>query len=253
MAKRWIQIESGARPRKERTSCKHCHDVIWRKPRRTRSGRYYVETCVCKDCSIENRASLRPTLAVQLTEGLVITNNVEKRLQQSAIAEIPKSLIHYSSEIGFWTVLLCCWTLGILYSIGDLPKPDNNGIRWIIAFAWFGVPFCPAFLVLEILSGPEKEREERIQQRVVELAQQRSQRIQERETFYSSPEWKLLRDIVIFEEGKWCRHCNIMIGADADVTVDHIFPRSKYPERSLERDNLQVLCRSCNSAKGDRD
>jgi hypothetical protein len=39
-------------------------------------------------------------------------------------------------------------------------------------------------------------------------------------------------------------------GTDRDICVDHIRPRKKFKELELEFDNLQVLCRSCNSWKG---
>jgi hypothetical protein len=35
--------------------------------------------------------------------------------------------------------------------------------------------------------------------------------------------------------------------------VDHVKPRSKYPELALDLDNLQILCAACNTRKGDRD
>lgn len=43
-----------------------------------------------------------------------------------------------------------------------------------------------------------------------------------------------------------CRHC----GTRRNLSCDHIHPESKGGEATL--DNLQTLCRSCNSAKGDR-
>lgn len=63
--------------------------------------------------------------------------------------------------------------------------------------------------------------------------------------FYSSPLWRKLRKEVLDQYGARCMHC----GAAQDVTVDHIKPRSRYPELELEPENMQVLCRSCNSSK----
>lgn len=46
--------------------------------------------------------------------------------------------------------------------------------------------------------------------------------------------------------GNVCLHC----GATEDLTIDHIVPRVRGGTNDPE--NLQVLCRSCNSKKGDR-
>lgn len=43
-----------------------------------------------------------------------------------------------------------------------------------------------------------------------------------------------------------CAHC----GSDANICVDHIVPVAKFGGN--ERENLQPLCRSCNSSKRDR-
>jgi hypothetical protein len=37
---------------------------------------------------------------------------------------------------------------------------------------------------------------------------------------------------------------------DGAPHIDHIKPRSKYPELELDEDNLQVLCKDCNYGKG---
>jgi 5-methylcytosine-specific restriction endonuclease McrA len=37
---------------------------------------------------------------------------------------------------------------------------------------------------------------------------------------------------------------------DIALEVDHVKPRSKYPELALDLDNTQILCRACNSKKG---
>lgn len=51
----------------------------------------------------------------------------------------------------------------------------------------------------------------------------------------------------IFERDEYrCRHC----GGYIDLSLDHIVPWSK--GGSDEPDNLQTLCRSCNSRKRDR-
>lgn len=51
------------------------------------------------------------------------------------------------------------------------------------------------------------------------------------------------------EQHPFCKEC----GTTKDLTVDHIIPLvDLHPELRYEISNLQVLCRRCNSRKGDR-
>jgi 5-methylcytosine-specific restriction endonuclease McrA len=43
------------------------------------------------------------------------------------------------------------------------------------------------------------------------------------------------------------------IDVNVPIHIDHIKPRSKYPELELEFDNLQVLCATCNVKKSNID
>ena len=57
------------------------------------------------------------------------------------------------------------------------------------------------------------------------------------------------RDIfarIAARDGAFCRHC----GRTSDLTLDHIKPLAR--GGTSDDDNLQLLCRSCNSRKGDR-
>ena len=60
----------------------------------------------------------------------------------------------------------------------------------------------------------------------------------------------MIRRQVIKQKGRVCAECGHRILKNNDITVDHIKPRSKYPELSLKIENLRVLCRSCNAKKG---
>ena len=64
--------------------------------------------------------------------------------------------------------------------------------------------------------------------------------------FYWSDAWRDLRYRVLVKFGRSCMACGVM-GSPAHV--DHIKPRSKYPELELTFDNLQVLCEACNMGK----
>lgn len=67
--------------------------------------------------------------------------------------------------------------------------------------------------------------------------------------FYRSWEWKKARFETLKRYGAICMLC----GSDKYIVVDHIKPRSKYPELELDLDNLQVLCNDCNMGKSNDD
>jgi hypothetical protein len=58
------------------------------------------------------------------------------------------------------------------------------------------------------------------------------------------PSLSALREIVFERDDGRCRHC----GVTERLSLDHIYPKSL--GGSDELDNLQTLCRSCNSRKG---
>ena len=62
-------------------------------------------------------------------------------------------------------------------------------------------------------------------------------------------EWKRLRKQVFENYGEVCLKC----GSTYDIVVDHIIPYSKNKKLATDVNNLQPLCRSCNSVKGNRD
>ena len=65
----------------------------------------------------------------------------------------------------------------------------------------------------------------------------------------SPTKWKHLRKEVFDKYGKLCLKC----GASDDIVVDHIIPYSKNKNLATDINNLQPLCRSCNSKKGNRE
>lgn len=72
------------------------------------------------------------------------------------------------------------------------------------------------------------------------------------QVFYESREWQELRYKAIkLSDGK-CQACGIN-GKETQIHVDHIKPRSKYPELELVLSNLQILCRPCNLGKSNLD
>lgn len=68
--------------------------------------------------------------------------------------------------------------------------------------------------------------------------------------FYDTIQWQKLRYKAIKLYGKTCHCCG---ASEVEIHVDHIKPRSKYPQLELEINNLQILCRACNLGKSNTD
>lgn len=73
------------------------------------------------------------------------------------------------------------------------------------------------------------------------------------EEFLSSFAWRRLRMEVLKEQGRRCKCCGATPDDGVRMHVDHIKPRKLFPELSLEKSNLQVLCEVCNHGKGNWD
>jgi hypothetical protein len=71
-------------------------------------------------------------------------------------------------------------------------------------------------------------------------------------TFYERQEWKALRYRVLRNNGNKCLSCNRTNLDGVILHVDHIKPRSIYPELALTESNLQVLCADCNFGKSNK-
>ena len=71
-------------------------------------------------------------------------------------------------------------------------------------------------------------------------------------SFYSSREWLELRYKALAKFGAICQCCGATT-ATSIMHVDHILPKSKYPEKALDIDNLQILCKECNLGKSNKD
>ncbi|EBL2669804.1 HNH endonuclease [Salmonella enterica] len=72
-------------------------------------------------------------------------------------------------------------------------------------------------------------------------------------TFYQSTEWRRLRYQALKLYGAKCACCGRSAKHGRVMHVDHIKPRSKYPELALEITNLQILCDECNVSKSNTD
>lgn len=75
-------------------------------------------------------------------------------------------------------------------------------------------------------------------------------RRQKDKDFFESREWRELRYRVLLKHGRRCMCCGATPDQGVILHVDHVKPRSRYPELELSFDNLQVLCENCNLGKG---
>ncbi len=67
--------------------------------------------------------------------------------------------------------------------------------------------------------------------------------------FYQTSEWKALRYAAINYYGRDCACCGATYEDSKRIHVDHIKPRSIYPEIALSLENVQILCDDCNYGK----
>lgn len=78
------------------------------------------------------------------------------------------------------------------------------------------------------------------------------QRNTQQTSFYESDEWRALRYKALELNGGACQCCGRSRKHGVVLHVDHIKPRSKYPELQLALDNLQILCEDCNLGKSNK-
>lgn len=72
--------------------------------------------------------------------------------------------------------------------------------------------------------------------------------------FYKSREWQELRWKALKASNGCCVYCGRSRTAHGVIMhVDHIKPRSRFPDLALVLSNLQVLCEDCNMGKGTKD
>ena len=70
--------------------------------------------------------------------------------------------------------------------------------------------------------------------------------------FYRCRSWLELRYAVLAKRGSECECCGLTRAKGVVIHVDHIRPRSKFPQLELVESNLQVLCDLCNIGKSNK-
>jgi len=188
----------------------------------------------------------QPNCNMEIADGLVVTRNVRERLLKQSHLEIPFTKRLRWSElcegIGIYSSLIIIFVLIFTYYF------SNEYALLLVICAITG--YFIALLGNHIQKIESAKHGQKVNARLEHLARSRQQRIDEASMFYASSEWRLVRNQFLQEQGRICQECGQEIKDDFDLTVDHIKPRSKFPELALDVSNLRVLCRSCNSTKG---
>lgn len=197
------------------------------------------------------RVRRAPNVPVELADNLVVTTAVKKQLKSKAMSEIPETVAVKLGGLIEDFVFPMFWLPGIII----IWKSDEFSLTLgiVIFFLYFVFPYTIYKIMSHILAVPRAERIEKIDKKILDLAWERKKRIEERDQFYSSPEWVIIRGQIIEKEGNICALCGVKIRKKADITVDHIKPRSANLDLALDKNNLRVLCRRCNSQKGNRE
>lgn len=187
----------------------------------------------------ENREYKFPKINVSIADGIIVTENVRNRLRRQAKHAVGPNPAYWLARIIPLIIVLC--TVYLIRTVGQ--DPDSGFKLTVTMFGGFFLA-CLSFGIF----GGAWERQ--VDVKITELAKARKKKIEEQLRFYNSPEWGIIREQIIREQGRFCQECGREIKDDFDLTVDHIKPRSKFPEFALDASNLRVLCRSCNSTKG---
>ena len=112
-------------------------------------------------------------------------------------------------------------------------------------------PKCAAPRGVACSGKPGRERKSVHRERMVTAGQWVE--IKPGDNFYLTPQWRAVRYRALRKYGGCCQCCGARATPNHPIHVDHIKPRSRYPELSLRLDNLQVLCEDCNKGKSDTD
>ena len=192
------------------------------------------------------RKKMRTNENINITDDIIVTENVKKRLHKKANTAIP-----FSKKFKIFDKLFYIGgPISVALSIYALTSEASYSWIFLIAGAILMIISIHGFD--HITTQEAINRNAVVDNELIELAKIRKKQIEEAKRFYASPEWQHLRQKIINSHKNICKNCGKTITEKNDITIDHILPRSKFPENELEMSNMQILCRSCNSSKGNK-
>ena len=231
-------------------TCPSCGEVkddadFWSGARRCRKC-VAVETAQRRSArAASDRAAIKAKYGLKISLSGRKYRQFELKANQQAESVVPKTRRDHLATASIWAgrlfVALC-----LLLLFGGWERPI------IVVVAAGGGAFT-MFRVADWLGRPRRTSVKDVADAVLRGNVSEFQDGQlEYLRFYTTVEWRDMRAVVIDRDGALCRACGCRIVNFRDITVDHIKPRSRFPHLALARDNLQVLCRQCNSSKGAR-
>lgn len=223
---------------------------------KTKRGNYFISETLCKKCASRRRTPIyNPIVEIKTKDSdkpIKITQATKTRLTNQAERETPAGTIDFIFKSSPIWMLIVFWLIGINTDFPPSIREMKNSPSLLLflysmfLICWYSILPISIGFGLKYISP----RETTIRKKVHDLAKKREAEIEEAKIFYSSPEWKTLRNRIIKEKPHICNKCKEKITSKEDLTTDHIKPRSKFRELALDASNLQILCRSCNSSKG---
>lgn len=134
------------------------------------------------------------------------------------------------------------------YPVGYLKESQApSPVRELVNGEWVEVPYVSKVHIIK-RSKKDRKAKKRNQKRGRNKKSE-NKRLRKPVDFYESKAWKLLRAKVLKKYGRQCMKCGDSQGI---IQIDHIKPRSKWPELELVFDNMQVLCKPCNTEKSNK-
>jgi 5-methylcytosine-specific restriction endonuclease McrA len=248
--------------------CRRCQEI--KKGSQFRYIQYFKKhRSICKRCEALGRRESKKSVEKHVRE-YGVTPGILKRIQTETnrdAARQARTLVltnlsrverikYFVSRGLLWPCYCILYPLFILVCLSiwlSMTKgAANNTTEIFLAFAvTAGITAC-LYRQIRWIDREISSKQVSMRTRLYRDALQ--QRI-EYETFYRSPEWRILRQTFLRgrkrNEGRFiCDFCRNPIWLERDITVDHKKPRAKFPELAMSKDNLLLACRRCNSAKG---
>lgn len=201
-------------------------------------GRGANKTGICRSCDKKRNPQkyISRSTVVKVSESVFVSVKAMENARDQSSKEVLKTPIDWIAYLLFGTSFCAGGWAAILLLVSKY----ESGFTYLATGAGL-------LLIARFLYEPRRIR---LEKRACELARHKKEAQDTHARFYRSTPWKWLRAKIIAKHGTICTKCGKTIRRKKDITVDHILPRSKRPDLSLAENNLQVLCRKCNSVKG---